>query len=77
MTKLFAIAIVLLSATLVAAQPGAGTDFPPSFKLVTNVDQKKGQVLLDTATNPCRAGVACRRQLQGREGHGNALPNGY
>jgi hypothetical protein len=46
MTKLFAAALVLLSATLVAAQPGAGTDFPPAFKMVTNVDQKKGQVII-------------------------------
>jgi SpoU rRNA methylase family enzyme len=46
MTKLFAFALVLLTATLVAAQPGAGTDIPPAFKMVTNVDQKKGQVFI-------------------------------
>lgn len=45
MTRTLAVALFLASAPLVIAQPG-GLGLPPSFKMVANVDQKKGQVFI-------------------------------
>jgi hypothetical protein len=45
MTRLLVIALFLVSAALVTAQPGA-MGLPPAFKMVANVDQKKGQIVI-------------------------------
>jgi hypothetical protein len=45
MTRILATTLFLAFAPLVIAQPG-GLGLPPSFKMVTNVDQKKGQVFI-------------------------------
>src|SRR5436190_7696331 len=68
MTKLLTTVLLLLSVTVVAAQPGTGTDFPPSFKMVTNVDQKKGQVIvLDTVHKPVAVTVERIVVVNGKE----------